>query len=252
MSLSQRWAEAKGMIWPTSRDVRIGAQGAGFRGYMHRYPTMQEAIEGVLDGGIQGYISTMIIQMNWGEGGGGETFVEAWNDYVREYRKCKQNWSNRGQHNWTGGASKSHIGCMEHAKRFVQYKYPLRDWGSQQNPPEREETWGYQPSAGQSSDTPFGQGLRVVTAASSKGSPPVARSLRRDVARGLATVRGNLLTPAAGPSTPTPEQADPPLTPLPTPEPVTPYTFDQGSIGRFWWLLIPVGFVLLSRRTPNA
>ena len=249
MSLSQRWAEWKGLTWPSSSDVQDGAARAAVRAMRAAYPTFRDIGEGLSDQGVA-YITSL--SLNWNSGEGGEAFVQGWNDYVREYRACKQNYSSPGQFNYKTQSLPQHRSCLEHAKRFVNWKYiPTMVKNNQRNHPRRgwndprEETWGYQPP--QASNQLFGSGLRVVTAASAKGSGPVARSLRRDVAQGLAAVRGNLPTPTNGAITPLPEQVDPP--PTPQPEAVVPYTIESNAIGRFWWLLLPVGFVLLSRRS---
>ena len=251
MSLSQRGAEWKGLIWPSSSDVQDGAARAGVRAMMSVYPTFADIGEGLRNQGVS-YITSL--SLNWNSGEGGEAFVQGWNDYVNEYRASKQNYGAPGQFNYASQSMPKHRACLEHAKRYVNWKYiPTMVQNRQYNDPRRgwndprEETWGYQPAS--PANQVFGPALRVVTAGSGKGAGPVSRSIRRDVAQGLGAIRKGLPLPSNGPITPSPEQADPPPILTSVPEKVNPYTFDQGSVGRFWWLLVPLGFVLLSRRS---
>lgn len=225
MSISKWWAEAKGMTWPSQEPVRNGAQNAGLFAMMSEYPMMSEAIEAVIEGGQAGIVR-LILEMNFGEDGMGAAFVKGWNDYVREYRKCRQNPNGAGAYNFHGYSSLQ-ANCLEHAKRYVEYQYPWPerafDTGRVQGP--REETWGY---------TRPTDATEEVVRATMPGSRPIPRvTRRRALWEQLPGPGPGLIIPANGG-----ELA--PETPEPEPQPVT-------SSFPLVWLAVPVALLLLTR-----
>jgi hypothetical protein len=226
MSISSRWAEAKGMIWPSQEQVQNGATGAGWWALMSAWPTMIDVVEELLEKGPAAGAS-ILYDMNFGPDGMGAAYVKGWNDYVREYRRCRNDPQGFGPHNFHGFRNLQ-ANCLEHAKRYVEYQYPWPERASGAPHKPREETWGYTPPARGGDPSPE-EALDAVNKAAIPGSGPIPRVWRRKALPEIFRPPPSSFLPRGAPS---PE-------PSPEPEPAAPFPWA--------WVAVPVALILLAR-----
>jgi len=152
-------ARDAGFIITDSSSVGAGAWKAGMVGYMSQMSSVQDVADDMVDSGFWAGITNMFTNAEDSL----PAIRSAHNAYVTEFRKAKQNPRGHGRYNRAiSNPDKPHQGAMDHAWRYIRYKFPPNipvrtknsagKWVDVAYP--REETWGSFQQQAQPKQTP--------------------------------------------------------------------------------------------------
>lgn len=183
-------ARDAGFIITDSSSVGAAAWKAGMVGYMSQMSSVQDVADDMAESGFWAGIANMFTNAEDSL----PAIRSAHNAYVTEFRKAKQNPRGKGRYNRSiFNPDKPHQGAMDHAWRYIRYKYPPNipvrtknsagKWVDVVYP--REESWGSFPLQAQPEPAPApaptrgpvsipGPGPRYLPTSPGTSTPPAA------------------------------------------------------------------------------